>query len=380
MDKPKNIAYESHPLFFAPAYMQMRLKGEEGPKHYPSPKSADADEEGNVTFTYYAPNAESVAVCGNGGAFSETPIAMTKDDEGYWTVTVKNMPAGFHYNRFIVDGTTVMNAQGQFGYGCHESINFFEVPDKNDDTYLYKDVPHGTIHMELFTSSKTKQVKNFWVYTPPSYNTDLERRYPVLYLHHGGGENETGWIWQGKINYIADNLIAECGCEEMIIVLPCMYDINYDEPDNFLAGDYDSLLVNDCIPLIESRYRVIAEDASRAIAGLSMGSYHSAQVACNHPGMFAYIAMLSGSFDDRWYRWVNCRDVIANSEEFKKGTKLFFMAVGTDEARLYPQVVENMELLRNSGVSCSYYEGPGYHEWTIWRKTIRLFMQQIFKA
>ena len=164
----------------------------------------------------------------------------------------------------------------------------------------------------------------------------------------------------------------------MIIVMPCMYDVDYDSDKEFIAGDYDSLLTKDIIPLIESRYRVLADADHRAIAGLSMGSYHSAQVSCNHPGMFAYTAMLSGSFDDRWYRWVNCRDVVAKDETFKKTTKLFFMAVGTEEERIYNQIQENMAYLRENGVSAGYFECEGLHEWTVWRKSIHDFMQKIF--
>ena len=379
MSKPLNIAYESFSMFFSPAYMQMRLYGNQGPKHYPSPKGVDADYDGNVTFTFYAPDAQSVSVCGTGGAFGSEPIAMTKDSEGNWSVTVQNITPGFHYHYYIVDGTNVSNPQAPYGYGSHGSMNFFEVPDPNDDTYIYRDVDHGTIHMEIFKSSKTGQVKNCWIYTPPSYATDVNRKYPVLYLHHGGGETEACWIWQGKINYIADNLIAEGGCEEMIIVMNNLYDINYDNPGEFLAGDFDSLLTRDCMPFIESRYRVIPDSDMRAIAGLSMGSYHSAQTACNNPGMFGYVGMLSGSFDDRWYRWCDCRDVIANSEIFKRKTKLFYMSVGTDETRLYPQISENMEYLRKSGVPSIYFECPGYHEWTVWRKSIRNFMGLLFK-
>ncbi len=379
MDKPINIAYESHPLFFSPAYMQMRLNGNLGPKHYPSPKGASADLDGNVTFTFYAPEAHSVSVSGIGGELGETRHPLIKGEDGYWTLTLHNVKPGFHFIRFYVDGTSVGNPQAPFAYGAHESLNFVEVPDKNDDTYIWRDVPHGTLHMELYRSSKTKNVTNCWVYTPPSYNKDLDRRYPVMYLHHGGGETEADWIWLGKINYIADNLIAEGACREMIIVMNCLYDINYDNPGEFLAGDFDSLLTKDCMPLIDSRYRTIPETGSRAIAGLSMGSYHSAQTACNHPGLFGYVAMLSGSFDDRWYRWVNCRDVFSGSELFKKETRLFYMSVGTDESRLYSQIAENMDFLRKCGVACDYFECPGYHEWTVWRKSIRNFMTLIFK-
>lgn len=379
MDKPLNIAYESHAMFFSPAYMQMRLFGNLGPRHYPSPKGTSADIDGNATFTFYAPNAESVAVSGIGGELGEDQRPLSKGEDGFWTLTLHNVKPGFHFLRFYVDGNIVCNPQAPFGYGAHESLNFVEVPDKNDDTYICRDVPHGSLHMELFKSSKTGDVKNCWVYTPPSYGTDTSKRYPVMYLHHGGGETETDWVWLGKINYIADNLIAEGGCEEMIIVMNCLYDIDYNNPGEFLAGDFDSMLTNDCIPFLESRYRIIPEAGNRAIAGLSMGSYHSAQTACNHPGMFGYTAMLSGSFDDRWYRWVNCRDVISDSEVFKKETKLFYMSVGTDESRLYPQVAENIEYLQKCGVKHGYFECPGYHEWTIWRKSIREFMKLIFK-
>ena len=378
MKKPLNPAFESHALFFSPAYMQMGIS-EGGPKHYPTPRGVYADADGNVTFTFYAPDAHSVSVAGISGAFGTDHIALIKGDDGYWTAEVHNVTPGFHYHHYFVDGNIVTNPQAPYAYGCHESIKFFEVPDKNDDSYLYSDVPHGTIHMELFKSSKTNEMKNCWIYTPPSYSVETNRRYPVLYLHHGGGENETGWLWQGKINYIADNLIAEGACEEMIIVMNCLYDIDYNNPGEFIPGDFDSLLTHDCMPFIDSRYRTIPENGARAIAGLSMGSHHSALTACNHPGLFGYVGMLSGSFRKRWYSWVDCYDVVAHSEEFKKETRLFFMSVGKDEIRLYPQIAEDFDWLRRSGVKSSYFECPGYHEWTVWRRSIRQFMMQIFK-
>ena len=378
MNKPLNAAFEAHPLFFHPAYMRMEPAGDGGPKHRATTPGIVADMDGNVTFTFIAPGARSVEVSGNGGGFSRDRQPLTETGDGVWTATIRMNP-GFHYVRFWVDGVNVPNPQAPFCYGCHESINFVEVPDPDDDSYLCKDVPHGSVHMEIFTSSRTGQTHNVWVYTPPSYREDGEKRYPALYLHHGGGENETGWLWQGKVNYIADNLIAAGRCQEMMIVMPCMYDINFDSPDNFMPGDYDSLLTQDLIPMLEARYRLIPEGSARAIAGLSMGSYHSAQVSCNHPGMFAWTGMFSGSFDDRWYRWVNCRDVIAKDAAFKAGTKLFFMGVGTDEARIYDKVQENAALLRSSGIPTEYFECPGFHEWTVWRKFVRVFLEKLFR-
>lgn len=378
MKKPLNPAYESHMLFFNPAYMEMRPFDEVGPKHFPAMRGVEIDEQGHAVFHYRAPNAKSVEVGDLGGELSGKRFPMEKGEDGIWTVAIPQLAPGFHYHAYYVDGNRVTNPQAPYGYGSHEVTNFIEVPDPDGAFYLCQDVPHGSIHMEIYRSSKTGNMHNVWIYTPASYGLDPERHYPVLYLHHGGGENETGWIWQGKINYILDNLISEGKCREMIVVMPCMYDIDYERPGDFLAGDYDHLLTADCMPLIERKYRVLAGSEYRAIAGLSMGSYHSLSVACNHPGMFGYIALFSGSLDPRWYGWCDCRGVLENDPQMHKNTKLVFLSVGADEARLYNRMQENREFLNRCGIKNAYYERPGYHDWTVWRYSVREFLQQIF--
>ena len=379
MYRPENAALSAHALFFNPAYMTMRLSGTGGPKHYPTEPGAWADKDGNAYFTYIAPHAKTVEVGDLGGGLGGKRFPMEKGEDGVWRVKVEGLAPGFHYHHYFVDGNCVPNAQAPFGYGSHEAANYVEIPDPDDDRWLCRDVPHGMIHMALYKSSKTGVMQNVWVYTPPSYLTEPEKRYPVLYLHHGGGENETGWIWQGKINYIADNLIAEGKCRELIIVMPCMYDIDYEHPDEFIAGDYDRLLTHDLMPLIERDFRTLPGGENRAVCGLSMGSYHSACVSCAHPGMFGYTGMLSGSFDNRWYGWVDCREVIKNDPVFREKTKCFFQAIGTDETRLYPQVQENRAYLDACGVAAAYFECPGYHEWTVWRKSICEFLALLFQ-
>ena len=131
------------------------------------------------------------------------------------------------------------------------------------------------------------------------------------------------------------------------------------------------------MPLIERKYRVFSDGAHRAIAGLSMGSFHSLSVACNHPGMFGYIGLFSGSLDQRWYGWCNCRDVLENDPAMRAGTKLLFLSVGTDEARIYNRIQENRAFLDRCGIPSAYYERPGYHDWTVWRYSVRQFLQQI---
>ena len=377
MRKPNNAALEAHMLFFNPAYMEMRPFDEIGPKHFPATPGVEIDGEGHAVFHYRAPHAKTVEVGDFGGTLSGKRFPMEKDENGIWSATVDQLPPGFHYHHYFVDGNCVTNPQAPYGYGGHEVTNFIEVPDPDGDFYLCRDVPHGSIHMEIYRSSKTGNMHNVWIYTPASYGEDPDRRYPVLYLHHGGGENETGWIWQGKINYILDNLIAEGKCSEMVVVMPCMYDVDYENPGDFLAGDYDHLLTADCMPLIERKYRVFSDGAHRAIAGLSMGSFHSLSVACNHPGMFGYIGLFSGSLDQRWYGWCNCRDVLENDASMRAGTKLLFLSVGTDEARIYNRIQENRAFLDRCGIPNAYYERPGYHDWTVWRYSVRQFLQQI---
>jgi len=372
VNKPLNPALESHALFFNPAYMGMNITAA-GPRHGSIPQGVRADWDGNVTFTFRCPEASSVGI-----RWAEEILPLERGEDGLWSAVYPVEP-GFYYCWFYVDGKPTLNPQAPFGYGNHEVTNFFEVPDRENDFYLCKDVPHGSMHLEYVKSSKTGMMQGCYVYTPASYYTQPEKRYPVLYLHHGGGENETGWLWQGKINYIADNLIAEGACPEMIIVTSCLYDINYEEEAEFLPGDFDAVLTGDILPAIEARYRTLTDSDHRAIAGLSMGSYHTAQVACNHPGLFGYVAMLSGVFNDRWYRWVDCRTVIRESEEFRKKTKLFHMSTGTEEERIYADVQENVAYLRACGVNAGYFECPGLHVWTVWRKSIRDFMTKIFR-
>lgn len=383
MGKIINQAYREFGLFFNPAYLKMRLytdeKGNTGPRHCPEKEGVRILENGDVEFNFYAPDAKSVEVAGLGGAMTNKRHSMEPAGEGYWRTVVSGIPSGYHYHFYYVDGNCVVNPLAPIGYGCHQSINFFEKPDDNLDFYEYKDVPHGTIHMEIFKSSRTGIPRNCWVYTPPGYEESPDEKYPVLYLQHGGGENETGWIWQGKINYIADNLIAEGKCRKMIIVMNCLYDVNYGQNEEFLSGDFDSMLVNDCIPFIENKYRINREPGNRAMAGLSMGSYQTLMTTMTHLGMFPYIGLFSGSLDMRWYCKYNYFERFENAEEFNKRVKLFFIAVGEDEERLLQSLSGHLKNFDEKGINYKYFSCPGYHEWTVWRKHAYEFLQLVFK-
>lgn len=208
-------------------------------------------------------------------------------------------------------------------------------------------------------------------------NWTRKKTYPVLYLHHGGGENETGWVWQGKINYIFDNLLAEGKCREMIVVMNCLYDVNTKKPDKFLPGDYDSMLVNDCMPLIKKLYRIREGSENRAIADLSMGSYQSLTSGLKHMDLFAHIGVFSGALDVRWYSDFNQLKCFEDAENFKNHIKLFFVSVGEQES-IFNQIQGDLAYLKQRGIPYHYYSCLGLHEWTVWRKSVREFLQLIF--
>lgn len=378
----KNIALESHGLFYDPAYLKMKLytdsNGNTGPRHFFEEPGVRVEENGDVIFSYYAPQAGKVQVAGmNGAAMTGKKYDMTRDEEGYWRVRISGLPAGFHYHEYFVDGTSVLNPQSPVSYGCHKVMNHFEIPEK-EDFYFQKDVPHGTVHMELFPSEVTGKTRNCWVYTPPGYETS-QKEYPVLYLQHGGGENETGWIWQGKVNYIADNMIAAGECEELIIVMNCLYCVDERKEAEFIVGDFDSMLVQDAVPFIERKYRVKAGDEFRAMAGLSMGSYQTIMTTLKHLGMFPWIGIFSGTLERRWYCDFDYMEAFADPENFREKVKLFFQGVGEQE-RIYPTMVQTHEMLAGMQANEAFYSCPGYHEWTVWRKCLREFMKRIFKS
>ncbi len=382
MQSNTNIALRSDGLFYDAEYLKMELftdaQGNTGPRHAFDEPGITVKENGEVHFRFYAPNANLVQV---GLVPGEELFDMNKDQDGFWTLTLTDLVDGFYYHEYHLDGTIVVNPNTNVSYGCHKVINFFEkATEEESKFFLQRDVPHGTIHMELFDSSVTGLTRNCWVYTPPGYEKNADKRYPVLYLQHGGGENETGWIWQGKMNYIMDNLLAEQKCCEMIVVMNCLYCVDTRKEQAFLSGDFDSMLIKDCIPFIESKYRVKSGDENRAIAGLSMGSYQTIMTSLKHLGMFPYIGIFSGSLDRRWYCDFDYFPVFDDSKAFREKVKCLFFGIGEQEDRLIKSMSEYHRVLtQEKGIPAVWYTCPGVHEWKVWRKCLYEFAQLAFQ-
>ena len=363
---------------------------------FTAPYGAVTLPDGGMRFSFFAPDAKTVEVRGLGGTFpGEVRHAMTKGEDGWWSVDVgpDAIEPGFHYHEYFVDGVRTFNPRVPFGYGCGSFFNVCDTADPENDFYFIKDVPHGTVRMDLYKSEVCGGLtRNCWVYTPPMYEKNPDKRYPVWYLHHGGGENETGWIWQGKVNFILDNLIAEGKCEDMIVVMNSFEAFKpTDEEDVFENVDYSDVLVRDCVPFIDKKYRTIADGDHRAIAGLSMGVVYSYTTAFKYPEFFKWIGCFSGhimpiSRDGAYFgRTFDYSDIFKDREKFNSRINLMFHCGGLREGfgtpRQFPgdEMPYNWQEYKAKGYNVDGQAYRGFHEWDTWRFAARDFAMRLFK-
>ena len=208
-----------------------------------------------------APDAKKVQVFTNYGLGPRGPWDMTKGDDGVWTLTSPPVVPGFHYYALIVDGVQMNDPGSDTFFGTGKPTSGIEIPEKGVDFYHAKDVPHGEVRSRWYTSKVTGQTRHVMVYTPPGYDADREKRYPVLYLQHGGGEDETGWTRQGHMNFILDNLIAEKKAVPMIVVMEKGYATRAGAaaaaggPGRGDGGAFEDVVLKDLIPMIDATYR-----------------------------------------------------------------------------------------------------------------------------
>ena len=381
----ENPALTQQMLYFDPFYGVKRPDGKpetrtQGLEDRPG---ISITEDGKVRVLYYAPNASSVAIVGIGGSMEGSfPLQKMEDGSGYWETYLENITPGFHYHTYSVDGVETLNPIAPVGYGCGQAINYFEMPDPLFTDYYCKDVPHGSIRMEQYFSSVTGKMRACWVYTPPGYDGGDER-YPVLYLQHGGGENECGWIWQGKIHYILDNLIAEGRSQKMLVVMNSGYAHVQEEDGSYTSLPMDEVIAKDCIPFIDAKFRTKAQREYRCAAGLSMGASHARNMAFYHRDLFASLAMFSCGAGfaikgkDIMGIPYDFSDVFSTPAEYNASMLQTFITCGEQDPRhvfTKPQVEE----LRSLGYNVQYTSFLGYHEWDVWRKSAAALLPLLF--
>ena len=346
---------------------------------------------------------------------------MTKDDKGVWTGTSAPQDEGFHYYQLNIDGASVPDPGSKYFYGASRWGSGIDVPAADQDFYTLKNVPQGSVNEVYYWSSVTQSMRHGYIYLPNEYYKNPNKKYPVLYLQHGMGENETGWSAQGKTGIIMDNLIAEGKAVPFIIYMDNGLDVRRPgdpapgqggfggprpqgpPPGGFPQGGpqgprpqgapgqggprpnfaafggmfnaFQEVLIKDIIPMVEKNYRVIADTEHRAMAGLSMGGMQTHAITLANPTTFAYVGMFSsGSFNV---------DELKDANDFKKTNKVLFMSAGGKETRMAEgdnSVGKAAESLKAIGINAHSYVSPGTaHEWQTWRRSLYQFAQLIFK-
>src|SRR5579863_1725799 len=360
-------------------------------------------------FRVIAPDAKTVSVRVGSG------FDMTKGPDGIWTVTTTPLVVGFHYYSLQVDGATVADPSTMTFFGSGWPNSGIEIPEPNADADYYqpKDVPHGHLSERSYYSKVTGRWRRAFVYAPPDYASNAKAHYPVLYLLHGWGEDETGWTRQGHVDFIMDNLIAAGKAKPMIVVMDNLNAAKPGEDASIFAGRglvpaprneppapgpgrapgppgsglasftgaaFTEMMLTDLIPMIERTYRVLPGRENRAMAGLSMGGMQTFLTTLSNLDKFTWIGGFSGSCGGRGGAFdpkTSCNGAFADPAAFNKKVKVLFLGIGSAEG---PGTKNFRDQLTQAGIHNIYFESPGTaHEWLTWRRCLKDFAPRLFR-
>jgi enterochelin esterase family protein len=328
---------------------------------------------------------------------------MTKDENGVWTGTSEPQDEGFHYYQLNIDGASVPDPGSLYYYGASRWGSGIDVPAADEEFYTVKNVPQGSINEVYYWSDVTEKMRHGYIYLPAEYYKNPTKKFPVLYLQHGMGENETGWSAQGKTGIIMDNLIAAGKAVPFLIFMDNGLDVR--RPGDPAPGQggfggprpqgqrpqggpgqggprrgfgfnaFQDVLIKDIIPMVEKNYRVIADADHRAMAGLSMGGMQTHGITLANPTTFGYVGMFSGGTFNT--------EELKDAADFKKTNKVLFMSAGGKETRMAEgenSVGAAANNLKALGINAHSYVSPGTaHEWQTWRRSLYQFAQLLFK-
>jgi S-formylglutathione hydrolase FrmB len=403
------------------------------PYNFPNVQYPRIEADGRVTFRFSAPDAQKVQV-----SIVNVPFDMVKGADGAWTYTSEPQDPGYHNYWMIVDGAVVLDPGTNAFMGYSHMCNGFEVPEPGVTFYDIKDVPHGNVLIRNYFAKTTNSWRHIFVYTPPGYDTSLTTRYPVLYLLHGGGEDERVWIEMGRANVILDNLLAEKKVQPFIVVMetsslggvgapgagragaagagappaagaaapgataaPARQGGAFPGIGGAGGGAYGQFMIKELIPWIDANFRTLADRDHRAMAGLSMGGVQTAAVTMNNLDKFSHIGLFSGGttpgfgpggpgspmrgepaaappFDIK----TAYSGAMANPAEFNKRVRVFFFSTGTKPPLENPDGLrKHQQELVAAGITNSYlYISPDTsHEWQAWRRSLYSFAPLLFR-
>ncbi len=369
----------------------------------------------HAMFRVSAPDAQKVRIRIGAG------FDMTKQADGLWYTTTTPLVEGFHYYMLDIDGSAVSDPATQSFFGSGEWSSAIEIPAADADSYSHKDVPQGAVRIQWYYSTVTQQWRRCFIYTPPGYDTNMNERYPVLYLLHGWGENEFGWTFQGHVDQIVDNLLAAGKVKPMLIVMDNLNAVKPGEdgslyyarsvltqavphpippmgppppaaaggqrpatppsrPPFHLSTTFSEMMFTDLIPMVEKNYRVATGRDNRAMAGLSMGGMQTFTTGLQNLDKFAYLGGFSGncgSFGGPFDAKTTCGGAFADPAAFNAKVKLLFLSTGSVEG---PRVKQFSDALTAAGIHNVYFESPGTaHEWLTWRRAFADFAPRLFR-
>lgn len=346
----------------------------------PEMKYPCVDASSRATFRIKAPEANKVQVdiCGK-------KWDMNRDSEGVWSVTTDPLIVGFHYYFINVDGVSVIDPASRTFFGCGKMAGGIEIPESEKDAAYYtfnKNIPHGQVRECKYYSDIEKAERRCFVYTPAQYDKDSKKSYPVLYLQHGMGEDETGWHEQGKMANIMDNQIAAGKCKPMIVVMDygnCghIFGSRQGETMKDFGASFTPILIQEIIPFIDSNFRTLKDRDNRAMAGLSWGGHETFQTTLYNLDKFSHIGAFSGAL---FFRGADIKSVydgvFADAKGFNNKVHTLFLGMGSEEGMGSRAI---SDALTAAGVKNSYYESPGtHHEWLTWRRCLNEFLPLIF--
>ncbi len=360
----------------------VELQGKVAETTIPGNDYPRVDKNNRAYFKLHAPQAQEVMVdiCGK-------KYAMTKTDDGDWYGATDPLVEGFHYYFLVVDGVSVNDPASDTFFGCCKQASGIEIPEGEEGNYYrpQQGVAQGQVRSCTYYADSQKEFRRAMVYTPAEYDKNPKKRYPVLYLQHGMGEDETGWSKQGHMNHIMDNLIAEGKCVPMIVVMESgnvkapfvpRPGKNVDEERNEYGATFYDVILKDLIPMIDKNFRTKTDRQHRAMAGLSWGGHQTFHTVLPHLDKFSYMGTFSGALFNVDVK--TCFDgVFADAKKFNSQMNYLFMGCGSEENFGTEKMAKELQDL---GIKVDFYESKGtHHEWLTWRRCFKQFVPHLFK-
>lgn len=341
-------------------------------------------DDKRVAIQIYAPKASEVTVSGDflsGGK----PISLTKNEQGVWSTTVGPLRPDYYSYTLMVDGVRTMDPKNPIiKQGISSLENMMAVTGPETAFEDNKTVPHGEVREVWYSSGSLNMMRRMHVYTPPGYEKGATK-YPVFYLLHGAGDDDSGWSTIGRAGFILDNLIAVGQAKPMIVVMP-----NGSMPlppssgmnaqtMNTIRSMFANDLLNDVMPTVEKTYRVLTNRENRALAGLSMGGFQTLDVSLTRPELFNYVGVFSSGFFGATIDEAETKYAKAlNDPSFNKNKKLFWVGIGKDDFVMDANK-KTLALLDKHQIKYQYKETDGGHTWINWRQYLNEYVPLLFK-